>query len=79
MDFQDLKAKITINTKAVIIVHFCGLVHPEIRNIKDFLKEKEISEDEESQGEEEIQKLTDMYVEKVDSTFAIKEKELLDF
>ena len=47
--------------------------------LKEFLKEKEISEDEKRQGEEEIQKLTDMYVEKVDSTFTIKEKDLLDF
>ena len=30
--------------------------------LKEFLKEKEISEDEERQGEEEIQKLTDLFV-----------------
>ena len=35
--------------------------------LKEFLKEKEISEDEESQGEEEIQKLTALFVEKVDA------------
>ena len=34
--------------------------------LKDFLKEKEISQDEERQGEEEIQKLTDLYVSKVE-------------
>ena len=33
--------------------------------LKEFLKEKEISEDEERQGEE-MQKLTDLYVQKVD-------------
>ena len=47
--------------------------------LKEFLKEKEISEDEERQGEEEIQKLTDEYVEKVDSALDAKEKDLLDF
>ena len=46
---------------------------------KDFLKEKEISEDEERQGEEEIQKLTDLFVEKVDAALEAKEKDLLDF
>jgi len=47
--------------------------------LKEFLKEKEISQDEERQGEEEIQKLTDLYVVKIDESFQIKEKDLLDF
>ena len=47
--------------------------------LKDFLKEKEISEDEERQGEEEIQKLTDLFVNKAEEALAIKEKDLLDF
>jgi len=47
--------------------------------LKEFLKEKEISEDEERQGEEEIQKLTDLFVEKVDEALEAKEKDLLDF
>lgn len=47
--------------------------------LKEFLKEKEISQDEERQGEEQIQKLTDLFVEKIDSTFEAKEKDLLDF
>ena len=47
--------------------------------LKDFLKEKEISEDEERQGEEEIQKLTDLFVEKVDAALEAKEIDLLDF
>jgi ribosome recycling factor len=47
--------------------------------LKEFLKEKEISQDEERQGEEEIQKLTDLFVEKIDESFKIKEKDLLDF
>lgn len=47
--------------------------------LKEFLKEKEISQDEERQGEEQIQKLTDLFVERIDSTFEAKEKDLLDF
>jgi|TARA_B100001758_G_C18211683_1_gene505418 ribosome recycling factor len=47
--------------------------------LKEFLKEKEISEDEERQGEEEIQKLTNLFVEKVDAALEAKETDLLDF
>tara|TARA_Y100001936_G_C16033683_1_gene647187 strand:+ start:579 stop:1136 length:558 start_codon:yes stop_codon:yes gene_type:complete len=47
--------------------------------LKDFLKEKEISQDEERQGEELIQKLTDEYVSKVDLALEVKENDLLDF
>ena len=47
--------------------------------LKEFLKEKEISQDEERQGEEEIQKLTDLYVSKVDLLLQAKETDLLDF
>ena len=47
--------------------------------LKEFLKEKEISQDEERQGEEQIQQLTDLFVDKIDSTFEAKEKDLLDF
>ena len=46
--------------------------------LKEFLKEKEISEDEERQGEEEIQKLTDLFVGKVNEALSAKEKDLLD-
>ena len=47
--------------------------------LKDFLKEKEISQDEERQWEEIIQKLTDEYVSKVDLALEVKENDLLDF
>ena len=47
--------------------------------LKEFLKEKEISQDEERQGEEEIQKLTDLFVSRVYEALSIKEKDLLDF
>ena len=47
--------------------------------IEALLKDKEISENEQHKAEEEIQKLTDSYVKKVDEVLAAKEKELLDF
>jgi len=42
IDFDDLKAKISDNTKAVIIVHFSGLIHPDIWEIKKYLEERNI-------------------------------------
>jgi ribosome recycling factor len=46
-------------------------------DIKDLLKEKEISEDEERRANDEIQKLTDKYVADVDKMLAAKEAELI--
>jgi ribosome recycling factor len=45
--------------------------------IKDLVKGKKISTDEEKRGETEIQKLTDQFVAKVDETAHAKEKELM--
>ena len=42
LDYKDLKKKITDKTKAVIIVHFAGLIHPDIFEIKEYLGEKNI-------------------------------------
>ncbi|PJG81884.1 ribosome recycling factor [Caviibacterium pharyngocola] len=47
--------------------------------IKALLKDKEISEDEERKAQDEIQKITDTFIKKVDEALAEKEKELLDF
>ncbi|HHH47145.1 MAG TPA: ribosome recycling factor [Thiotrichales bacterium] len=47
-------------------------------DIKDLLKEKEISEDEARRAEEEIQKLTDRYIARIDEILAEKEKELME-
>ncbi|MBA1148135.1 ribosome recycling factor [Ectothiorhodospiraceae bacterium WFHF3C12] len=47
-------------------------------DIKALMKEKEVTEDEEKRGEDEIQKLTDKYVGQVDSLLADKEKELME-
>jgi ribosome recycling factor len=46
-------------------------------DIKDFLKEKEISEDEARRGEDQIQKLTDDMVKQIDKTLATKEQDLM--
>ena len=45
--------------------------------IKALLKDKEISENEQHKAEEEIQKITDIYIKKVDEVLADKEKELM--
>lgn len=47
-------------------------------DLKDLLKEKEISEDEERKGEDAIQKLTDAHVKKVDEMLKEKEAELME-
>ncbi len=46
-------------------------------SIKNLLKEKEITEDEERGAEADIQKLTDKYVAEADNVFSIKEAELM--
>lgn len=47
-------------------------------DLKDLLKEKEISEDEERKAEEEIQKLTDQHIQLIEEVLATKEKELME-
>jgi ribosome recycling factor len=47
-------------------------------HIKELLKDKEISEDEERKAETEIQDVTNLAVSKVDEIVAEKEKELLE-
>jgi perosamine synthetase len=42
IDFEDLKRRISSRTKAVIIVHFAGLIHPQIKEIYQYLKERHI-------------------------------------
>src|SRR6185312_848837 len=48
-------------------------------NLKKMLKDKLISEDQERQSLDAIQKLTDSYIGKVDQASKAKEKELLEF
>ncbi|MBQ12967.1 MAG: ribosome recycling factor [Gammaproteobacteria bacterium] len=46
-------------------------------DFKDLQKEKEISEDEQHQAEDRVQKLTDKYVAEVESIYHVKEADLL--
>ena len=47
-------------------------------DLKELLKEKEISEDDERRATEEIQKLTDEFVKEIDKMLAVKEAELME-
>jgi ribosome recycling factor len=47
------------------------------QHLKDALKAKEISEDDERRAQEDIQKLTDRYIAEVDKLLAEKEKDLM--
>ncbi|HRM68574.1 MAG TPA: ribosome recycling factor [Thauera phenylacetica] len=47
------------------------------QQLKDAVKDKEISEDDERRGEDEVQKLTDRYVAEIDKLLAQKEQELM--
>lgn len=49
-----------------------------IGDLKDLLKEKEISEDEERRAADDVQKLTDKYIGEADTLLAEKEKELME-
>jgi ribosome recycling factor len=46
-------------------------------HMKKLLKDKAISEDDERRGLDEMQKMTDGYIGRVDATFKAKEKEIL--
>lgn len=48
-----------------------------LQQVKDLLKEKQITEDEERKADDEIQKLTDRFVKDVDAVVKHKEDELL--
>ena len=45
--------------------------------VKDLLKSKQISENDEKRAETEIQKMTDTHIAKAEESMAVKEKELL--
>jgi ribosome recycling factor len=47
-------------------------------DIKELLKEKEISEDDSRRGEDDVQKLTDAFVREVDELLVAKEKDLME-
>jgi ribosome recycling factor len=55
-----------------------NLRRDEIKDLRDFEQEKLISEDELKRGEEEVQKLTDHYIEELNAIGERKEKEILE-
>jgi len=49
-----------------------------IRDLREFEEEKMISEDERKKGEEELQKITERYIEEINAVGERKEKEILE-
>ncbi|WP_263771472.1 ribosome recycling factor [Propionivibrio soli] len=68
-----------------VVKHECENARVAMRNLrrdanstlKDLLKNKECSEDDERRAQDDVQKLTDRYVAEVDKLFSQKETELL--
>jgi ribosome recycling factor len=68
-----------------VVKHEAEAVRVAMRNIrrdanthlKDLLKSKEISEDEDRRAQDEIQKLTDRYISEIDKILQVKETELM--
>jgi ribosome recycling factor len=48
-----------------------------IAHLKELVKNKEVSEDEERRAQDEVQKLTDKYIAEIDKATAEKEKDLM--
>ena len=48
-------------------------------HIKELLKSKDISEDDDHRAEQDIQQITDTHVKSADEIVAVKEKELMEF
>ena len=48
-----------------------------LADVKELLKQKEISQDDERKAQDDIQKLTDRYVAEIDQQLGAKEKEIL--
>ncbi|GAF52723.1 ribosome recycling factor [Psychrobacter sp. JCM 18900] len=49
-----------------------------MNDIKDLAKEKEISEDDERRASDDIQKITDKYIETIDARLSKKESDLME-
>lgn len=49
-----------------------------LSDIKSLLKDKEVTEDDDRQAQEDVQKITDKYVKQVDEALVIKEKDLME-
>jgi len=49
-----------------------------LSDIKSLLKDKDITEDDDRQAQDDIQKITDKYVKQVDEALVVKEKDLME-
>ena len=49
-----------------------------LSDVKSLLKDKDITEDDDRQAQDDVQKLTDKYVKLVDEALVIKEKDLME-
>ena len=49
-----------------------------LSDVKDLLKEKEITEDEDRRTQDDVQKITDRFIAQVDAMLAVKEKDLME-
>ena len=49
-----------------------------LADIKELLKEKEISEDQERKAQDDIQKITDKYIAEADKALSVKEADLME-
>ncbi len=49
-----------------------------LAHVKELLKDKDITEDEEKRAHDDIQKITDRHVAEVDAILAVKEKDLME-
>ena len=49
-----------------------------LSDVKDLLKEKDISEDEERKAHDDVQKITDRFIARVDDALVVKEKDLME-
>jgi len=49
-----------------------------LSDVKDLLKEKMVTEDEERRAQDDIQKITDLYIGKVDESLTTKEADLME-
>ena len=49
-----------------------------LSDVKSLLKDKDITEDDDRQAQDDVQKITDKYVKQVDEALVIKEKDLME-
>ena len=69
---------INVAIRLVEIAITINIRRDSISDAKEFEKEKAISEDELHRAQDEIQKITDRYIQKVDELIDKKEKEVLE-